>query len=481
MRFVSCCLVGNDSAIIPYKKELVGRFQTHPAAFSLPSFKDLPKKIKDMNMLFCLESKMLFACHAAEDLALGVKIRGAIRMVLELPMNTLTSQGVILLDIARIVITPGLFSKRITFVFESVILDFTTALETRILSAELTDRAVINLLPLQLQSRSLDLKGLVDQVFFMKVHLFLVDRLPFYIAQARGVNQPIYLRSREHINDLSRSLLITEQGQRFICFNRKKQGDLCLSSYSSSQPIPLESKVMTIASDLETGERFASAGIKKVNSREVKAMEFFQGKEGFAEMKILVRHPSGGARVLFEMYELGNMATAYSIGTITPRDIPMIFAQVVKSLAYMHQEGWVHGDVKPDNIFLTKKRGFLEVKLGDFGFSYLQTDSKAAGIKRGTVEYASPELAASAPLSLSLVTKRDVWALGASFCRMMSKKFYLQTQSLEKIAVYEEDVKPSKVNSIKYILWRMLRKNPAERVDLHWVLEKIKLGINWSL
>lgn len=64
-----------------------------------------------------------------------------------------------------------------------------------------------------------------------------------------------------------------------------------------------------------------------------------------------------------------------------------LFSQILKAVAVLHREGIVHGDLKPQNIFLHKiSNSHTLVKVGDFGDSFYQN----VGPHRhpfGTVEY----------------------------------------------------------------------------------------------
>lgn len=68
-----------------------------------------------------------------------------------------------------------------------------------------------------------------------------------------------------------------------------------------------------------------------------------------------------------------------------------IIIDVLKALDYTHEQGILHRDVKPSNIFLTKK----VAKLGDFGLARIDEDFEHSKLTRleiaGTFDYMAPE------------------------------------------------------------------------------------------
>jgi NIMA (never in mitosis gene a)-related kinase len=56
----------------------------------------------------------------------------------------------------------------------------------------------------------------------------------------------------------------------------------------------------------------------------------------------------------------------------TEQEILNYLAQTCLAIKYIHDRGLCHRDLKPDNIFLTKKN---IVKLGDLGVSKVLEDS----------------------------------------------------------------------------------------------------------
>lgn len=71
-----------------------------------------------------------------------------------------------------------------------------------------------------------------------------------------------------------------------------------------------------------------------------------------------------------------------------PRRTLPIVLQLLAGLAHAHENGIVHRDVKPSNLFLPRKR---PAKIMDFGVARLGGGSTTAGAVVGTPNYMSPE------------------------------------------------------------------------------------------
>lgn len=88
-----------------------------------------------------------------------------------------------------------------------------------------------------------------------------------------------------------------------------------------------------------------------------------------------------------------------------------ITEQVGKALTAAHDKGFIHRDVKPENIMLCSRGGQEFVKLLDFGIAKLQTATRrtATGSAMGTPQYMPPEQLEDAHLD----HRSDIYALGA--------------------------------------------------------------------
>lgn len=84
------------------------------------------------------------------------------------------------------------------------------------------------------------------------------------------------------------------------------------------------------------------------------------------------------------------------------------FRQLVKALRYVHEKGFVHRDVKPENILLTD--GGSRVLLADFGFATTWNPNEWLTECVGSMPYIAPEMIKRKPYRGPEV---DIWSSGA--------------------------------------------------------------------
>lgn len=92
--------------------------------------------------------------------------------------------------------------------------------------------------------------------------------------------------------------------------------------------------------------------------------------------------------------------------------IRKIALQVASGMAYIHEQGMVHRDLKSTNIMVDS--GY-NIKIGDFGLTLPQNAQEPAGIA-GTYQYMAPEVLRGEPHSV----KSDVFAFGQILCETIA-------------------------------------------------------------
>lgn len=144
-----------------------------------------------------------------------------------------------------------------------------------------------------------------------------------------------------------------------------------------------------------------------------------QAAGGLKHPNIVVIHEVGEAGdvpyMAMEFVEGGSLATLMKERGALPLDEAVaIVRQVALGLAYAHERGIVHRDIKPDNILLDKNHRAV---ITDFGAAHLNTSELTrTGEVLGTPHYMSPEQILGDPLD----GRSDLFSLGVVFYLLLT-------------------------------------------------------------
>ncbi|HND51204.1 MAG TPA: serine/threonine-protein kinase [Pirellulaceae bacterium] len=153
--------------------------------------------------------------------------------------------------------------------------------------------------------------------------------------------------------------------------------------------------------------------------------------------------------------------------------IPKIIEQAAAGLQYMHEQNWVHRDIKPDN-FLVSDEG--DVKLIDFAIAQRPATGLAKGLamlfgKRGAVQgtrsYMSPEQIRNDPLDC----RADIYSFGCLLFELVTGKLpYTGLNADDLLAKHLRAPVPQPLvannqltNEFAGLLTRMMAKNRDDR------------------
>ncbi|CAN8275422.1 unnamed protein product [Cochlearia groenlandica] len=102
--------------------------------------------------------------------------------------------------------------------------------------------------------------------------------------------------------------------------------------------------------------------------------------------------------------------------------IGRITLMILQGLFALHSNGYVHCDLKPDNVLLfpsTTLGGFLNIKLADFGLSKEPWTNDPRSLCGGTKPYKDPEAVSMRGVAGPCV---DIWSLGCVVLEMFGVK-----------------------------------------------------------
>jgi serine/threonine-protein kinase len=230
---------------------------------------------------------------------------------------------------------------------------------------------------------------------------------------------------------------------------------------SLDRHVAIKTLLSDVAQDPESRKRFFREGKAAARLRHPHVVEVYGvGIEN--EIPYLVMELLDGESLAATLDRDKSLAPERAIETLLP---------VLSALVTAHQEGVIHRDLKPDNIFLQKTRARTVVpKLLDFGISKV-TGAQNSRITHtsalmGTPYYMSPEQARG---SKDVDARIDQWAMGVILYEALAGERPVQGESvleiLHRIAMMP--IRPLAVPGVPpelaSVVMRALERDPARR------------------
>jgi serine/threonine protein kinase/tetratricopeptide (TPR) repeat protein len=257
------------------------------------------------------------------------------------------------------------------------------------------------------------------------------------------------------------------------------------------------------AEDLRLGRHVALKFLPDSALADPLAIERFQRE---ARTASALNHPNictihdvgeheGHRFLVMELIDGTTLDRALAAGPLPVDRVVDVSSQIADALDAAHSEGILHRDVKPGNVFITR-RG--QVKVVDFGLAKMMERvgsidwapltlpnphlSTSAGIAVGTVAYMSPEHARGEGLD----PRSDLFSLGIVMYEMATgvQTFKGQTtavvfdQILNRVPAPPSLLNPNVPLSLEHIIGRLLEKDRQLRYqtarDLHSELQRLR-------
>lgn len=151
-----------------------------------------------------------------------------------------------------------------------------------------------------------------------------------------------------------------------------------------------------------------------------------------------------------------------------------LLRDLADALAYAHEHGVVHRDIKPDNVLVSRHHGLVT----DFGVAKALTESSgghdvgegstSVGVALGTPAYMAPEQAAADPHADH---RADIYALGVLGYEMLTGRPPFTAPTPQAVLAAQVTQRPEPVTALRSsvppalaaLIMRCLEKKPADR------------------
>lgn len=173
--------------------------------------------------------------------------------------------------------------------------------------------------------------------------------------------------------------------------------------------------------------------------------------------------------IVMELLSGGDLEARIEKNRLTSQESVAIIRAVAEGLAFAHNKGVIHRDIKPMNILFNADG---VPKLVDFGIAKLVQSQQSVvltreGLSLGSPTYMSPEQAAG---SKHIDKRADIYALGITFYKMLVGEAPFTGEIAEVMAQHITQVpcEPKAINAsvsddINAIVLKMLEKSPDNR------------------
>ncbi|KAI9371022.1 kinase-like domain-containing protein [Aspergillus egyptiacus] len=177
-------------------------------------------------------------------------------------------------------------------------------------------------------------------------------------------------------------------------------------------------------------------------------------------------------------------------------EIYSFFKDITSGLRYLHANGYIHRDLKPNNCLLHKTSDGIRVLVSDFGEVQPQNATRISTGATGTVSYCAPEVLRreypGGPFK-NFTFKSDIFSLGMilyflCFAQLPYRNADLiheEREDLEKLreeimdwAGFDEGrrIRPDLPEQLYSFLWRLLSVDPDMRPSADEVLTGLEAG-----
>ncbi len=161
--------------------------------------------------------------------------------------------------------------------------------------------------------------------------------------------------------------------------------------------------------------------------------------------------------------------------SLTFSSVVNLTRQILSLLSCLHQEGFTHGDIKPENILIEPSG---KVRVIDLAFSsnVKKSEKIETNLMIGTPNYIAPELCADIPL---VTLANDIYSLGVVIFEILTGTLPFPEGTVSQTLVRHQSDPPARLKQklapydpkLTHIIIEMLSCNPIDRPKVKSLLD----------
>lgn len=196
--------------------------------------------------------------------------------------------------------------------------------------------------------------------------------------------------------------------------------------------------------------------------KEAQALILFRHPNIVSLQSYLYRKDKKELYLIYEYMDFGNLKDYIDQkGVLSEEEALRVLGHIVNALEYLHSRGYIHSDIKPENVFGKRVLNTILWKLGDFSLIRIRGEVSILDIK-GTIGFIAPEVFRG-----EIHRSSDIYSLGCVLYYMLTGKTPFEGENIQERKKKNRegivDIPENLSDRMKRLLSNMLNRDYEKR------------------